>query len=134
MGGKRNLVKRLFWLKQASLCLHNIPKDAKIQNFGDGFSTFLDFFLISLKIMILDFWKYNGYNGVPLYFHNSEIMIFNDFFFKSKNVENLPQKCCIFASFGISWIHMEACFSQTSLLTKFLISPIIKSFVFSYKL
>ena len=29
---------------------------------------------------------------------------------------------------------MEACFSQKSLLTKFLFSPIIKPFVFSYKL
>ena len=45
MGENINLVKRLFWLKQASLCLHDIPKDAKIQNFGDALSTFFDFFL-----------------------------------------------------------------------------------------
>ena len=28
--------------------------------------------------MILDFWKYNGYNGVSSYFDKSEIMIFNE--------------------------------------------------------
>ena len=55
MGEKRNLVKRLFWLKQASICLHNIPKDAKIQNLGYVFSTCLDFLKILLKIMILNF-------------------------------------------------------------------------------
>ena len=44
MEDKRNLVKRRFWLKQASICLHNIPKDAKIQNLGYVFSTFLYIF------------------------------------------------------------------------------------------
>ena len=34
------------------------------------------FFLYHLKSWFLDFWKYNGYNGVPLYFHKSEISIF----------------------------------------------------------
>ena len=29
MGEKRNCVKRLFWLKQASICLHEIPKKNK---------------------------------------------------------------------------------------------------------
>ena len=91
MGEKRNLVKRLFWLKQASLCLHDIPKDAKIQKFWDVFSTFLDFCKISLKIMILDFWKYNGYNGVPLYFHKSEIMIFNEILKNQKFLKTYPQ-------------------------------------------
>ena len=52
MGEKRNIVKRLFWLNQASICLHDIPKDAKIQDFGGIFSTFLDLLKISLKIMI----------------------------------------------------------------------------------
>ena len=117
MGEKRNLVKRLFWLKQASLCLHDIPKYAKIQNFGDVFSTFLDFFLNFIKIMILDFWKYNGYNGVPLYFNKSEIMIFNKNKNKSKNLENVPQNFCIFAFFGTLGRHMEAGLSPKSLLT-----------------
>ena len=54
MGEKRNFVKWLVWLKQASICLHNIPKDAKIQHFGGVFSPFLGFFFISLKIIILD--------------------------------------------------------------------------------
>ena len=31
--------------KQASICLLNTQKDAKIQNFGNVFSTFLVFFL-----------------------------------------------------------------------------------------
>ena len=132
MEDKRNLVKRLFWLKQASISLHDIPTDAKIQKNGCVFHIFRFLKKKSWKIMILDFCKYNGYNGVPLYFQNSEIRIFNEFFLKSKNVENLSPKCCIFASFGILWIHMETCFSQTSLLTKFLISPIIKPFIFSY--
>ena len=61
-------------------------------------------------------------------------MIFNKILKKYKNVENIPPKFSIFASFGISWRHIEACFSNKSLLTKFLFSPIIKSFVFSYKL
>ena len=43
MGEMRNFVKRLFGLKQASTCLHDISKDAKIQNLGGMFSTFLDF-------------------------------------------------------------------------------------------
>ena len=41
MGEMRNFVKRLVWLKQASICIHDIPKDAKIQHFGGKFSTFL---------------------------------------------------------------------------------------------
>ena len=56
--GKREILLKgffLFWLKQASICLHDIPKDAKIQNLGGIFSTFLDCHLISLKIMISDF-------------------------------------------------------------------------------
>ena len=55
-------------------------------------------------------------------------------FLNLKMWKTYPPICCIFASFGISWRHMEACFSQTSPLTKFLFSPIIKSFAFSYKL
>ena len=57
MGEKRNFGKRLFWLKQASICLHKIQKDAKIQIFGDVFSTFLDFFQNVIIILILDFLK-----------------------------------------------------------------------------
>ena len=49
MGEKRNLVKRLFWLKQASICLHDIPKDAKIQHLEGMFSKFLDFFKNFIK-------------------------------------------------------------------------------------
>ena len=67
--------------------------------------------------MILDFWKYNKYNGVPLYFHKSEIMIFNEILKKLKNMENIPPKCCIFETFGILWRHMEAYFSQKNLFT-----------------
>ena len=51
----------------------------------------LRFFLNFIKIMILDFWKYNGYNGVSIYFHNSEIMIFNDFFLNLKMWKTYPQ-------------------------------------------
>ena len=40
--------------------------------------------------MILDFWKYNGYNEVPLYFHKSEFMIFNEKKI-NKSIENIPQ-------------------------------------------
>ena len=54
MGEMRNFVKRLVWLKQASICLHDIPKDAKIQHFGGKFCTSLDLLKISLKIMISD--------------------------------------------------------------------------------
>ena len=54
MGETRNLVKRLFGLKQASLCHHNISKDTKIQNLGVIFSSF-NFFKIKYKIMISDF-------------------------------------------------------------------------------
>ena len=49
MGEMRNFVKRLVWLKQASIYINNIPKDAKIQNLGGKFSTFLDFLNIFLK-------------------------------------------------------------------------------------
>ena len=42
MGDMINLVKRLVCLKKASICIHNIPKEAKIQHFGGMFSTFLD--------------------------------------------------------------------------------------------
>ena len=42
MGDMRIFVKGLVWLKQASICIHNVPKDAKIQNFWGKFSTFLD--------------------------------------------------------------------------------------------
>ena len=76
---KRNFVKRLFfWLKQASNCLHDIPKDAKIQKFWGTFSKFLDLFFFLLKIMISDLLKYNGTPLYPLYFQKSEIMIFNE--------------------------------------------------------
>ena len=54
MGEKRNFVKRLFWLKQASICFHDKPKGAKVQHFGGISSRFLDFSKISLSIMILD--------------------------------------------------------------------------------
>ena len=40
MGEKINFIKRFFWLKQASIYLHDIPKNAKIQNLGGKFSTF----------------------------------------------------------------------------------------------
>ena len=50
------------------------------------------------------------------------------------NLENINPKCCIFASFGISWTHIDNCFSPKSHSKKILFSPIIKSFVFSYKL
>ena len=53
MGEKRNFVKRLFRLKQASICLHDIQKDAKIQHFLGKFSKFF-IFKILLKIMISD--------------------------------------------------------------------------------
>ena len=49
MGEMRNFVKKLFWLKQASICLHNIPKDEKIQHLWGKFSTFLDFFFNFIK-------------------------------------------------------------------------------------
>ena len=78
MGEKRNLVKRLFWLKQASICLHDIPKDAKIQHNGVMFSTFLDSSKISLKIMISDSQKYNGTPLYPSYYQKSKIMIFDE--------------------------------------------------------
>ena len=55
-------------------------------------------------------------------------------FKKINNLENFPQKCCILASFGNLWRHVDAWFSQKCLLTKFLFSPVIKSCVFSYKL
>ena len=43
MGEKKNFAKHFFfWLKQASICLHDIPKDAKIQYFGGINSTFID--------------------------------------------------------------------------------------------
>ena len=92
MGDKRNFVKRLFWLKQASIRLHDIPKDAKIQHLGFMFSKFIDFFIFQEQIMISEFWKYNGYNEVLLYFYESKIMIF---YFKNKKkskMENSPQK------------------------------------------
>ena len=76
MGEKRNLVKRLFWLTQASICLHDIPKDAKIQHNGVMFSTFLDSSKISLKIMISDSQKYNGTPLYPSHYQKSDIMIF----------------------------------------------------------
>ena len=75
MGEKINFIKRFFWLKQASICLHNIPKNAKRQNLGGKFSTFGR--KKSLRIMISDFWELNEYNGVPLYFHKSDIIILN---------------------------------------------------------
>ena len=43
MGDMKNFIKRLVWLQQASICIHNIPKDAKILHFWGKFSTFLDF-------------------------------------------------------------------------------------------
>ena len=55
MGEMRKFVKRLVWLKQASICLHDIPKDAKIQHLGFMFSKFIDFFIFQEKIMISEF-------------------------------------------------------------------------------
>ena len=52
MGEMRNFVKMFVWLKQASICIHNLPKAAKIQNFEGKFSTFLGLKKKSSKIMI----------------------------------------------------------------------------------
>ena len=39
--------------------------------------------------MLSDFWKYNGYNGVPLYFINLKLLFLMKLK-KNKNVENNP--------------------------------------------
>ena len=49
MGEKRIFLEWLFWLKQFSICLHDIQKDAKIHHLGFMFSKFIDFFYISRK-------------------------------------------------------------------------------------
>ena len=105
MGEKRSFIKRFFLLllKQASICPHNVPKDAKIQNLGGIFSSFFYSFKISLKMMILNFQKFNGCNGVPLYFHKS--LIFNE------NAENISQTYAFFhilVSCGDIWRHVLA--------------------------
>ena len=61
-GGKEKFSLRAFLgkkkkKKKASICLHDIPKDEKIQNFGDVFSTFLDFFLNFIKNQDFGFLK-----------------------------------------------------------------------------
>ena len=55
MGDKRFFLEWFFWLKQFSICLHDIPKDAKIQHLGFMFSKFIDFFIFQEKIMISEF-------------------------------------------------------------------------------
>ena len=52
--GEKRIFLMAFWLKQFLICLHNIPKDAKIQKFWGMFSTCLDFLKVSFKIMISD--------------------------------------------------------------------------------
>ena len=131
MGGNRNLGKKIFLAKIGRHISSRYTKGFKNTTFlGYIFPIFI-FLNISLKTIISYLWKYNG---TPCIISIVFSKIWNhDFIWYLK--KKIMGKFCIFVSFDILLRHIEASFSKKKcLLTKFLRSPIIKSFIFSYKL
>ena len=112
MGEKRIFLEWFFLAKTVVNMSPPYTKRCKNTTFRVYVFQIHRFFIFQEKIMISEFWKYNGYNEVLLYFYESEN---NFFYFKNKESKiwkTVPKKLYTSASFGMLLRHIEASFSQ----------------------
>ena len=76
-GREENFFGMVFFLAKTVVNMSpQYTKWCKNTTFRAYISQIHRFFIFQEKIMISEFWKYNGYNEVPLYFYKSENKIF----------------------------------------------------------